>query len=774
VTLARTARHFEAPACPSSVEGLSVCEPCGEGLNLLPAFGEFEQSWPPALRALLYFLGLMWLFQGVGEVCNAFMAAIEEITSSESVNLVPLEDGGNQTFIELKVKVWNPTVANLTLMALGSSAPEILLSVIEVVFGGFEIGRLGTSTIVGSAAFNLFVISAVCICALDPGQTRMIEQPAVFAVTSVFALFAYFWVLFVLDMWTPQEVTSTEGLLTLMMFPAIVVCAYIADRYADLIFVSLGLSGQDGQQPASKWGGRSLSTVAPEVTKIRSCRSMDLGVCDSLSSDAGIRRALKAEAIERSKTFPLRLDVDLDEPPPMQGTKSEKRKMACGKVNGGWSPTVRAQRSDADPDQELVFSFKCKTVTVDEGAGPAVIAVVASRRPRCEVAVPWETRDGSARSTSTCVDDPRYQDANGELVFGPAAKLEQRIEVQVINDDKWQATEFFEVRLLRPRSEAEVAKLQDGECNASCKVMIHDDDHPGLLCFDWPKVFAKRSQFTLRVSRMHGARGAISCKVRVRAAAKSEWQREQEVKFEDEETSSVVNLVLDGNQGTTFTLELVDASIPECLKLPAEGGEEWRKKYPVTCEVELLLGRRAMARSFTCALRRGAGEQLREAKGQPWPEWRDHFSQAIFCLGDPSEQREAGYQDWAKHCICLPWKVLFACVPPPSFYQGKLAFAVALGMIGVLTAIIGDMARLLGCMVGIHDYITANILVALGTSLPDTVASMIAARDSPSADDAIGNIMGEQFRQCLPRSRHPLDHRSVLLGRTGRHLPGAC
>lgn len=31
-----------------------------------------------------------------------------------------------------KVKVWNETVSNLTLMALGSSAPEILLSVIEV------------------------------------------------------------------------------------------------------------------------------------------------------------------------------------------------------------------------------------------------------------------------------------------------------------------------------------------------------------------------------------------------------------------------------------------------------------------------------------------------------------------------------------------------------------------------------------------------------------------------------------------------------------------
>ena len=31
------------------------------------------------------------------------------------------------------VRIWNETVSNLTLMALGSSAPEILLSVIEVI-----------------------------------------------------------------------------------------------------------------------------------------------------------------------------------------------------------------------------------------------------------------------------------------------------------------------------------------------------------------------------------------------------------------------------------------------------------------------------------------------------------------------------------------------------------------------------------------------------------------------------------------------------------------
>ena len=54
-------------------------------------------------------------------------------------------------------------MANLTLMALGSSAPEILLSVIEIVGNGFQAGELGPGTIVGSAAFNLLCISAVCV-----------------------------------------------------------------------------------------------------------------------------------------------------------------------------------------------------------------------------------------------------------------------------------------------------------------------------------------------------------------------------------------------------------------------------------------------------------------------------------------------------------------------------------------------------------------------------------------------------------------------------------
>jgi solute carrier family 8 (sodium/calcium exchanger) len=76
----------------------------------------------------------------------------------------------------IEIPVWNGTVANLTLMALGSSAPEILLSIIEIVGNNFESGELGPGTIVGSAAFNLLAISAVCVVGVPKGETRRIDQ----------------------------------------------------------------------------------------------------------------------------------------------------------------------------------------------------------------------------------------------------------------------------------------------------------------------------------------------------------------------------------------------------------------------------------------------------------------------------------------------------------------------------------------------------------------------------------------------------------------------
>jgi len=52
----------------------------------------------------------------------------------------------------------------------------------------FEAGDLGPSTIVGSAAFNLFVISAVCIMGIPTGETRRIKDIKVGVVNTVMQL----------------------------------------------------------------------------------------------------------------------------------------------------------------------------------------------------------------------------------------------------------------------------------------------------------------------------------------------------------------------------------------------------------------------------------------------------------------------------------------------------------------------------------------------------------------------------------------------------------
>ena len=101
--------------------------------------------------------------------------------------------------------------------------------------------------------------------------------------------------------------------------------------------------------------------------------------------------------------------------------------------------------------------------------------------------------------------------------------------------------------------------------------------------------------------------------------------------------------------------------------------------------------------------------------------------------------------------MCLPWKVIFAIVPPTDFAGGWLCFCISLTMIGVVTAFIGDLASLFGCVLNVNDSITAITFVALGTSLPDTFASRTAALHDDYADDSVGNITGSNSVNVTPR-----------------------
>tara|TARA_B110000285_G_scaffold231556_1_gene300531 strand:+ start:771 stop:1166 length:396 start_codon:yes stop_codon:yes gene_type:complete len=130
----------------------------------------------------------------------------------------------------MQVPIWNPTIANLTLLALGSSAPEILLSTIESLKDlGKPAGVLGPASIVGSGAFNLFVITGISILSVD--EPKKIYDLGVYACTASFSLFAYSWMYFCLLINTENVVDINEAWLTLFFFFILVSVSFAADKY---------------------------------------------------------------------------------------------------------------------------------------------------------------------------------------------------------------------------------------------------------------------------------------------------------------------------------------------------------------------------------------------------------------------------------------------------------------------------------------------------------------------------------------------------------------
>lgn len=99
---------------------------------------------------------------------------------------------------------------------------------------------MGASTIVGSAAFNLLVISALSIYAVSPETdtdddrdeemtvgVKRIYDMRVFSITCTSSIFAYIWLWIVL---LDQYVQLWEAILTFLFFWILVALAYWADR----------------------------------------------------------------------------------------------------------------------------------------------------------------------------------------------------------------------------------------------------------------------------------------------------------------------------------------------------------------------------------------------------------------------------------------------------------------------------------------------------------------------------------------------------------------
>lgn len=59
-----------------------------------------------------------------------------------------------------------------------------------------------------------------------------------------------------------------------------------------------------------------------------------------------------------------------------------------------------------------------------------------------------------------------------------------------------------------------------------------------------------------------------------------------------------------------------------------------------------------------------------------------------------------------------------------DIYGGYVCFVVSIIAIGMVTAVIGDVASHFGCTLGIKDSVTAIVFVALGTSVPGSFIAL--------------------------------------------------
>jgi len=272
------------------------------------------------------------------------------------------------------------------------------------------------------------------------------------------------------------------------------------------------------------------------------------------------------------------------------------------------------------------------------------------------------------------------------------------------------------------------------------RVTVVNDDLPGTLDFALSEVFAQEgTDISIGVTRSRGACGNIKCKYatkEVTAIKDVDFTHvEGTLEFAEGETHKTIEIKVlpqDAKRYSEdrFMVELSEPSPGVLFDPDTDGG--------VDCAVcEVVLPKTGHSKHVSCCTFMSTHKFRSSLK-----EWRENVEVVWYCNGSASDQMEAGLTDWIMHCLCLVWKVVFVSVPPASLFGGWPCFALALAWIGTVTACIGDLASLLGCSIGFSDDITAITLVALGTSLPDTLASKTAAQEDDTADNSVGNVTG--------------------------------
>ncbi|XP_014512864.1 magnesium/proton exchanger isoform X1 [Vigna radiata var. radiata] len=189
-----------------------------------------ESALGDGFRAFLYFLGLAYCFIGLSAITARFFQSMENVV--KHTRKVVEVDPVTKTETIRHEKVWNYTVADISLLAFGTSFPQISLATIDAIqnMGNLYAGGLGPGTLVGSAAFDLFPIHAICVVVPKAGELKKIADLGVWLVELFWSFWAYIWLYIILEVWTPNVVTLWEALLTVLQYGLLLIHAYAQDK----------------------------------------------------------------------------------------------------------------------------------------------------------------------------------------------------------------------------------------------------------------------------------------------------------------------------------------------------------------------------------------------------------------------------------------------------------------------------------------------------------------------------------------------------------------
>ncbi|KAL2535285.1 Magnesium/proton exchanger [Forsythia ovata] len=244
----------------------------------------YETKLGNGFLAILYLLALAYCFIGLSAITARFFRSMENVVK-HTRTVVEIDPCTNAKIVKHE-KVWNYTIADITLLAFGTSFPQISLATIDAIrnLGNLYAGGLGPGTLVGSAAFDLFPIHAVCVVVPKAGELKKISDVGVWLVELFWSFWAYIWLYIILEVWTPKVVTLWEALLTVLQFGLLLVHAYAQDKRWP--YLSLPLERTERPEdwvPAVAAKCRHGNTVHDEYSEIQVYEENSKGIVDIFS-----------------------------------------------------------------------------------------------------------------------------------------------------------------------------------------------------------------------------------------------------------------------------------------------------------------------------------------------------------------------------------------------------------------------------------------------------------------------------------------------------------